>query len=106
MALLAVLTGWATPASSGTAHPVAEAPVHQEPAQPESDDSTTTSVTAVPGEEMIPEPNEGRPPEDAGDRGGILQLAVLMLILAGVGIVAWRIVHESRRNRDRDRVEA
>jgi hypothetical protein len=100
VALLAVLTGWATPASSGPAHPVAEAPVHQEPAPPEPDDSTTTSVTAPPDQDIIPEPNEGRPPQDAGDRGGWLQLTVLALILVGVGLIAWRVVRDGRRKRE------
>jgi hypothetical protein len=102
VALLAVLTGWATPASSGPAHPVAEAPVQQEPAGPEADDSTTTTAPAPPDQDIIPEPNSGQPPRESGDRGGILQLAVLVLILVGIGIVAWRIVHESRRNRGHD----
>jgi hypothetical protein len=102
VALLAAPTGWATPASSGPAHPVAEASVQQEePGPPEADGSTTTSATAVPGEEMIPEPNEGRPPQDAGDRGGWLQLGLLVVILVAVGLIAWRVVVEARRNRER-----
>jgi hypothetical protein len=103
VALLAVLTGWATPASSGPAHPVAEAAVPQEPGEPGPDESTTTTTTAPapPDQDIIPEPNSGQPPSEAGDRGGLLQLGVLALILVAVGLIAWRIVHEARRNRQR-----
>lgn len=48
-------------------------------------------------------PNSGRPPTDAGDRGGSLQLALVSLIAVGllvVGGLAWRDVARSR-NRSR-----
>jgi hypothetical protein len=64
-------------------------------------DSTTSSVTAPPDQDIIPEPNSGHAPTEAGDRGGALQLALLALILAGVGIIAWRIVVAARRHEAR-----
>jgi hypothetical protein len=99
VALLAVLTGWANPASSGPVHPVAEAAVPQEPGEPGPDESTTTTAPAPPDQDIIPEPNSGQAPNEAGDRGGLLQLGLLALILVAVALIAWRIVHESRRNR-------
>lgn len=44
--------------------------------------------------EIIPEPNSGAEPEEAGDRGGALQLGLLGLIAVAVTGMA---VHVSRR---------
>lgn len=65
------------------------------PAQPEPPPSTI-----APDEEqgIIPEPNSGHEPREAGDRGGALQLLVLAVIVTGVGTVAALVVRESRRN--------
>jgi len=64
-------------------------------AQPEPPPSTI-----APDEEqgIIPEPNSGHEPREAGDRGGSLQLAVLAVIVTGVGVIAGFVVRESRRN--------
>jgi hypothetical protein len=79
------------------------APAFALPAQQPGDegDSTTSSVTAPPDQDIIPEPNSGHPPTEAGDRGGALQLALLALIVAGVGFVAWRIIVSARRHEAR-----
>ena len=63
--------------------------------------SDTTDDTPVPAQDIIPEPNSGRAPDDAGDRGGVLQGVVFLLILVGVGGVVALAVRESRRNRSR-----
>jgi hypothetical protein len=63
--------------------------------------SGTTDDTPVPAQDIIPEPNSGRAPDDAGDRGGVLQGVVLLFILVGVGGVVALTVRESRRNRSR-----
>jgi uncharacterized protein HemX len=48
-----------------------------------------------PAGEIIPEPNSGRAPEEAGDRGGSLQLAILALVgLAILGMAA-HVVRQS-----------
>jgi hypothetical protein len=63
--------------------------------------SDTTDDTPVPAQDIIPEPNSGRAPDDAGDRGGVLQGVVFLLILVGVGGVVALAVRESRRSRSR-----
>jgi hypothetical protein len=57
----------------------------------------------VPADDIIPLPNSGREPTDAGDRGGALQVAVLVVMVAAVGGATAVVVRESRRNRDRAR---
>jgi hypothetical protein len=61
----------------------------------EPPDTTATTAQEVPG--IIPEPDAGRAPEDPGDRGGALQLAVLGLILVALAVIVWRIVRSARR---------
>jgi hypothetical protein len=75
----------------------------QEPDAP-ADDGTGGSEDGepdepLPGDDIIPEPNSGRAPEEAGDRGGALQVLLLVLLVAGVGGIAVMIVRESRRSR-------
>lgn len=66
-------------------------------AQEEDGPSTTIGVEESPG--IIPEPNQGSEPEDAGDRGGALQTLLFVLIVgATVGIGAV-VVRQSRRVR-------
>lgn len=47
--------------------------------------------------EIIPKPNSGKAPEDAGDRGGSLQVGLLGLI--GV-VVVGMVVHITRQSAD------
>jgi hypothetical protein len=65
----------------------------------EGGDGTTTSTVPVPVDEIIPQPNSGAEPTEAGDRGGALQLAVLVAIVVGVGVIVALVVRESRRAR-------
>ena len=71
--------------------------------QPEDDPDgdPSTDDAPLPGQEMIPEPNSGRAPSDAGDRGGALQGVVLLLIVIGVGGIAGLALRESRPARAR-----
>ena len=57
-------------------------------------------TTLAPDEEqgIIPQPNSGHEPREAGDRGGALQLLVLTVIVGGVGGIGALVVRESRRN--------
>jgi len=64
---------------------------------PDGDPSTDDSV--VPDQNIIPRPNSGREPGEAGDRGGALQIAVFLAIVGGVGLIAALVVRESRRSR-------
>jgi hypothetical protein len=67
--------------------------------QEAGDDTTTTSTVPVPVDDIIPRPNSGAEPNEAGDRGGALQVAVLVGIVAGVGVIVALVVRESRRAR-------
>lgn len=70
--------------------PIAPAAVWQ-------DQNTTT--TEPPAPDIIPEPNSGSEPQDAGDRGGALQTVLFLLIIGGVAVIAVAAVHQSRRAR-------
>lgn len=61
--------------------------------------TSTTVVAELPPADIIPRPNSGTAPAEAGDRGGALQLGLLagvMLVLAG-GVA--NVVRQSRRAR-------
>ncbi len=67
--------------------------------------STTTSTTIVvgpPTRDIVPAPNEGTPPSEAGDRGGALQLGLLALVLAAIAGAVLGVVRQSRRARGLD----
>ena len=68
--------------------------------------TTTTSLAPDAEQGIIPEPNSGRPPEDAGDRGGALQFLVLGLIVVALAGGVTMVVRESRRNLARTRSQA
>jgi hypothetical protein len=82
-------------AAGGSLPAAAQQPVDDPDGDPSTDDAP------LPGQDMIPEPNSGRPPSDAGDRGGALQGVVLLLIVIGVGGIAGLALRESRRARAR-----
>lgn len=70
------------------------------PAVAQDPGSTSTTVSDVPDPHIIPEPNTGAEPDDAGDRGGALQLGLLaVLVLAIAGAVLY-VVRQSRRARE------
>lgn len=64
-------------------------------------DATDTTISGVPSQDIIPKPGSGEAPSEAGDRGGALQLAVLAVIVVGVGVVVGAIVRQARRAPDR-----
>jgi hypothetical protein len=61
--------------------------------------TTTTSLPQVPTQEIVPQPNTGTAPEDAGDRGGALQLTLLGLVVVAIGGAVVVVVRQSRRAR-------
>ena len=63
-------------------------------------DSSTTTLFDDGDQRMIPRPNSGHEPEDAGDRGGALQIAVLVLIVVGVSVVCVQIFRQTRQRED------
>lgn len=58
-----------------------------------------TPSSAVPTPHIIPRPNSGHEPTDAGDRGGALQLLVLGLVVVAVSGAVVHLTRESRRAR-------
>jgi hypothetical protein len=62
-------------------------------------EGTTTTIPELPAPHIIPEPNSGHAPEDAGDRGGALQVTLLVVVVAAVGGGVALVVHQSRRAR-------
>ena len=69
------------------------------PACAQEPGTTTTSLPQVPTQDIVPQPNSGTAPHEAGDRGGALQLAVLGLVVVAVGGVVAMVVRQSRRAR-------
>ena len=61
--------------------------------------STPTTLVEVPTRDIIPKPGSGATPEDPGDRGGALQITVLVLVLLAIGTVVVLVVRQSRRAR-------
>ncbi len=61
------------------------------------DGSTTTTVPR--GGDIIPEPNSGAEPEDAGDRGGALQTVLFVAIVGAVVVMGTIVVRQSRKVR-------
>jgi uncharacterized protein HemX len=63
------------------------------------DPATSSTTVAVATQDIIPRPNSGAVPQEAGDRGGALQLGVLALVLAGIGGAVLVLVRQSRHAR-------
>ncbi len=61
----------------------------------------TTDDTPVPSQRIIPLPNTGVKPTDAGDRGGALQILVFVAIVGGVSTIVALAVRDARRARRR-----
>jgi hypothetical protein len=95
--LVASLGVVAAPGTAG-AHP-AHVAVHGGQPQDDPDGDPSTDDAPVPEQRMIPRPNSGHAPTDAGDRGGVLQGLVFLFIVAGVGGITALAVRESRRAR-------
>jgi hypothetical protein len=67
--------------------------------------STTTTTVAVSDDgqvgqtkSVIPRPNSGSAPQQAGDRGGSLQLALFGLLLAALAFIGAVIIRSTMRN--------
>jgi uncharacterized protein HemX len=64
------------------------------------DEPTTTSVAELPPANIIPRPNSGHAPTEAGDRGGALQLGLLALGVLALSGGAFHVWRQSRRARE------
>ncbi len=63
-------------------------------------DAPVTTLGEQPeGGGIIPRPDSGVEPEDAGDRGGALQTLVFVVVVGGVVLIGGLVVRESRRAR-------
>ncbi len=70
------------------------------PALAQADDGTEQTTTSqVPTQDIIPEPNSGAEPEDAGDRGGALQTALFVGLVLAIAAGATIVIRQSRRAR-------
>jgi hypothetical protein len=81
-------------------------PVGQDGPDAPADDGTGSSSgddldEPLPGNDIVPQPNSGREPDEAGDRGGALQVLVLALMLGGVGGIVALAARDVRRTRAR-----
>jgi len=74
--------------------------MHAAPASAQEPSSTSTTLTEVPDQDIIPAPNTGEEPHESGERGGALQLAILALIVVAIVVAIALIVHQSRRARE------
>jgi hypothetical protein len=79
------------------------APAPAGAAQPDPDDTTVTEPQPAPGDDIIPRPDSGAEPTEAGDRGGVLQVAVFVGILVAVGVVVALAMRDVRKARGRPR---
>jgi hypothetical protein len=61
--------------------------------------STTSITTGAPTQDIVPEPNSGEAPSEAGDRGGALQLGLLTLVVLAIAGAVAILVRQSRRAR-------
>ena len=68
------------------------------PGRAQEPTSTTTTV-AAPTQDIVPRPNSGAAPQEAGDRGGALQLGVLALVVVAIGGATVVLIRQSRRAR-------
>jgi uncharacterized protein HemX len=53
-------------------------------------------------QDIVPQPNSGQAPEEAGDRGGALQLLILAVLVVAVGGAVLHLRRQSRRVRQPD----
>lgn len=107
-ASLAALAATLVVVAGALAVPVAATP-HQQPDAP-ADDGTGGSADDAPAgnpapgaaeQDIIPRPDSGHEPTDAGDRGGALQIVLFAAIVAGVAGIALLAARDIRRARAR-----
>jgi hypothetical protein len=53
----------------------------------------------APDRDIIPRPNSGQEPTEAGERGGVLQIVVFVALVAGVGTIVVLATRDVRRSR-------
>lgn len=103
---MSVPHGGASASASALASPGAAPSAAQQ--QPEPDEPTSDSSPAdePASHDIVVRPDTEAPPQRAEDRGGALQIAVLLIVVGGIGTIAALAVRESRRRRDRTATRA
>ena len=99
--LVGALLGSTLWAPAVAASPRGDAPVTTAPVTtgPVTTGPVTTLGEQPEGGGIIPRPDSGVAPEDAGDRGGALQTLLFVIVVGGVVLIAGLVVRESRRAR-------
>jgi hypothetical protein len=97
--VVAVLTVASAPAHAGAATPVQQPDAGADDDGASGDDLTENPEPGAPDQDIIPLPNSGREPTDAGDRGGPLQIGVFVAIVVGLGGIGALAVRDARRGR-------
>jgi len=69
------------------------------PAAAQDPGSTTSITSGAPTQDIVPEPNSGEAPSEAGDRGGALQLGLLAVVLLVITGAVALLVRQSRQAR-------
>ncbi len=64
--------------------------------------TTSTTLSGLPSPDIIPAPNTDSAPTEAGDRGGALQVGLLVLLVVAIGGAVTVLVRQSRRARADD----
>lgn len=68
-------------------------------ASPSQGDEPATTLAPEDAPDIIPRPNTGSAPVDAGDRGGSLQSALFVVVIGGIVLIGALVTRESRRSR-------
>jgi len=71
--------------------------------EPGDEEGDENPQPGAPDQNIIPRPNSGQQPTEAGDRGGALQILVFVAIVAGVVTIALLATRDIRRTRARAR---
>lgn len=66
---------------------------------PASAGAQDAPVTGATTQDIVPKPNSGTEPTEAGDRGGALQLLVPVVMAAAIGGAVVHVSRQSRRAR-------
>jgi hypothetical protein len=67
--------------------------------EPAPAQTAPTDGQQVPTQEIVPRPDSGAAPEEAGDRGGALQLLLPLLIVVAIGGGVWHVSRQARQAR-------
>lgn len=62
-------------------------------------DEPVSTTAPEPGGDIIPKPNSGAAPDDAGERGGALQTVLFVGVMGGIVVMGLLVVRQSRRAR-------